>query len=106
MATWKNTVPSRDALYEAKREALLREAAAAFNRMGFHATSLDDIARNLGVTKAALYHYFPNKHPLLHACFGHAMEACFRNLPRPRGQRANGRQRPPLPPTSSPPHII
>jgi TetR/AcrR family transcriptional regulator len=93
MATWKNTVPSRDALYEAKREALLREAAAAFNRMGFHATSLDDIARNLGVTKAALYHYFPNKHALLHACFGHAMAACFRNLERARGEGANGRER-------------
>ena len=73
MVAWKNTVPGKDELYEAKREALLREAASAFNRQGFHATSLEDIAQRLGVTKAALYHYFPNKQTLLMACFRKAM---------------------------------
>src|SRR5437763_12062615 len=93
MATWKNTVPSRDALYEAKREALLREAASAFNRQGFHATSLDDIARNLGVTKAALYHYFPNKHALLRACFGKAMAVAFQSLERAQREGRTGREK-------------
>jgi TetR/AcrR family transcriptional regulator len=48
MTMWKNTALGRDALHEAKRAALIREAAAAFNRHGFHATSLDDIAKSLG----------------------------------------------------------
>jgi len=93
MATWKNTALSRDALHEAKREALLREAAAAFNRQGFHATSLDDIARNLGVTKAALYHYFPNKNALLQACFDKAMAVAFGSLERARREGTSGRDK-------------
>lgn len=93
MTVWKNTALSRDALHEAKREALLREAAAAFNRQGFHATSLDDIARNLGVTKAALYHYFPNKNAVLQACFDKAMACAFNSLEHARRVGTTGRQK-------------
>src|ERR1700694_5396409 len=93
MTVWKNTALSRDALHEAKREALLREAAAAFNRQGFHATSLDDIARNLGVTKAALYHYFPNKNAVLQACFDKAMACAFKSLEHARRVGTTGRQK-------------
>lgn len=77
MATWKNAVPNRKAMHQLKREALLREAIAAFNQKGFHATSLDDIATSLGVTKAALYHYFPNKHSLLFEAFTEALRVGF-----------------------------
>jgi TetR/AcrR family transcriptional regulator len=93
MAVWRNTVPSRDELFEAKREALLREAAAAFNRHGFHATSLDNIAQNLGLTKAALYHYFPNKQTLLSACFERAMEVAFASLATARREGGSGREK-------------
>jgi TetR/AcrR family transcriptional regulator len=93
MVAWKNTVPGKDELYEAKREALLREAASAFNRQGFHATSLEDIAQRLGVTKAALYHYFPNKQTLLMACFRKAMDVAFSSLERARREGANGREK-------------
>jgi TetR/AcrR family transcriptional regulator len=93
MMTWKNTELSRDALHEAKREALLREAAAAFNRQGIHATSLDDIARNLGLTKAALYHYFPNKNALLQACFDKAMAVAFDSLENARRVGTTGRDK-------------
>ena len=93
VTTWKNTAFSRDAVHEAKREALLREAAAAFNRQGYHATSLDDIARSLGVTKAALYHYFPNKNALLQACFDKAMAVAFDSLENARRVGATGREK-------------
>lgn len=86
MATWNNAVPNRLTLHERKREALLREAVAAFNQRGFHATSLGEIASSLGVTKAALYHYFPNKHALLSAAFERAMEVAFENLEKARAQ--------------------
>ena len=36
------------------RERILAEAARIFNRRGYHGTTLDDVARALGVTKAAL----------------------------------------------------
>ncbi len=91
MTMWRNTVPSRDELYETKREVLLSAAAAAFNRNGFHATSLDDIARHLGLTKAALYHYFPNKQTLLCACFSQAMEVAFAALEHAQASGLDGR---------------
>lgn len=84
MSIWKNVVPNRRALHELKREALLREAVAAFNQKGFHATSLEDIASSLGVTKAALYHYFPNKNALLWASFERAMGIAFESLEKAR----------------------
>lgn len=85
--------PTREDLHEVKRQAVLREAATSFNARGFHATSLNDVAASLGVTKAALYHYFPNKNALLVACFDHAMALCFTSLERGRAEGRDGRER-------------
>ncbi|MBB5319770.1 TetR/AcrR family transcriptional regulator [Marinobacter oulmenensis] len=63
-----------------KSEALLREAVSAFNQKGFYATSLEDIANSMGVTKAALYHYFPSKHALLFEAFKEALRVAFESL--------------------------
>jgi TetR/AcrR family transcriptional regulator len=90
---WSELVPSRDELHEAKRRALLREAASAFTRKGFHAASLDDIAQRLGVTKAALYHYFPSKHALLAECFARALEVGFEGLEQARRAGGTGREK-------------
>ena len=53
---------------EAKRHAVLSTAAQLFNERGFHATSLDDIAARLHVTKPTLYYYVKNKDEILLAC--------------------------------------
>lgn len=79
--------------HELKAEALLRAAVAAFNRQGFYQTSLDDIARQLGVTKAALYHYFPNKNALLAACFDRAMMVACEGVETARRTGRNGREK-------------
>ena len=50
---------------EARREAILQVAAPLFVRQGFAATSLDDVAAALGLTRPAIYHYFPDKHQIL-----------------------------------------
>ena len=50
------------------RERILAEAARIFNRLGYHGTALDDVARALGVTKAALYYHVQNKEELLFQC--------------------------------------
>jgi len=55
----------RDQARHAKKEAVLRAAVDLFNERGFHATSLDDIASRLGITKPAIYHYFGNKDQVL-----------------------------------------
>ena len=69
--------PTKEDIHGIKRRAVLQEAAASFSLKGYHGTSLNEIAASLGVTKAALYHYFPNKNTLLAACFDYAMAAAF-----------------------------
>ncbi|WP_244146210.1 TetR/AcrR family transcriptional regulator [Comamonas antarctica] len=53
---------------EAKRQAVLSAAAQLFNERGYHATSLDDIAARLGVSKPTLYYYVKNKEEILLGC--------------------------------------
>ncbi|OWU86640.1 hypothetical protein ATO6_07640 [Oceanicola sp. 22II-s10i] len=68
MANWNGAVASREEIRELKRRAALRVAARIFNEKGYHATSLDEIADEIGVTKTALYYYFKNKEQLLYEC--------------------------------------
>lgn len=58
----------REAERRTKRDALLRSAVRMFNERGFHATSLDDVAASLGVTKPMIYHYLGNKDQVLFEC--------------------------------------
>ena len=60
--------PDREQQREAKRHAVLSTAAQLFNEMGFHATSLDDIAARLQVSKPTLYYYVKNKDEILLEC--------------------------------------
>ncbi len=60
--------PEREQQREAKRNAVLSTAAQMFNERGFHATSLDDIAARLHVTKPTLYYYVKNKDEILLEC--------------------------------------
>jgi AcrR family transcriptional regulator len=51
-----------------KREAVLRTAGRLFTEKGFHATSLDEVAERLNVTKPTLYYYWKNKDEILFEC--------------------------------------
>lgn len=59
----------REAQAAAKREALLATASRLFNRKGVDATSLDEIAAHVGVTKRVLYHHVGDKEALVLACY-------------------------------------
>ena len=50
---------------DSRRAEICRMAAQIFHDRGFDATSVSDIARALGMTKAGLYHYFSSKEALL-----------------------------------------
>lgn len=56
------------------REKILAESGRVFNRRGYDAATLDEIARALGVTKAALYYYVKNKEDLLLQCHQKALD--------------------------------
>jgi AcrR family transcriptional regulator len=90
MTVWNNAVPGPSEQFVRKREALLREAAQSFNRRGYHGTSLTDIAKKLGVTKAALYTYVPSKEELLYYCHDSAMDAALEALEQGRARGRNG----------------
>ncbi|RZL95708.1 MAG: TetR/AcrR family transcriptional regulator [Variovorax sp.] len=90
---WKNAVPVASVQFDRKREVLLREAAASFNRRGYHGTSLAEIAKKLGVTKAALYTYVPSKEELLYFCHEAAMESAIESLHKAQAGGGNGREK-------------
>jgi AcrR family transcriptional regulator len=58
--------PVEDSRFSRKRALIIRSAAHAFGRKGFHATTLEEIAADLNVTKASLYYYFSTKEELLY----------------------------------------
>lgn len=68
------TADERRAEREQKREAVLRAAVRMFNAQGFHATSLDDVAASLGVSKPTIYHYLGNKDQVLFECVTRGIE--------------------------------
>jgi len=61
MATVRAFVPP----LQSRRAEICRTAAQIFHDRGYDATSVSDIARTLGITKAGLYHYFESKEALL-----------------------------------------
>lgn len=50
---------------QTRRARMCRTAAQLFRDRGYDATSVSDVARALGMTKAGLYHHFDSKEALL-----------------------------------------
>jgi AcrR family transcriptional regulator len=78
---------------EVKRDAVIRAAAHAFNRKGYHNTSLDDIAAALEVTKPTVYYYVTNKEQLLYECFVAGVEPVRAAISAARGLDVPARER-------------
>jgi AcrR family transcriptional regulator len=58
-------VPKISAAHEQHRRAQILEAAmACFARQGYHATSMDDVVRESGLSVGAIYSYFASKEDL------------------------------------------
>lgn len=72
---WADRVPSREQQRSVKEEVLFETAARWFNRHGFHGTSLSNLATELGITKAALYHYVKDKSELLYQLHLRSLQA-------------------------------
>lgn len=76
-----------------RRQEILREALAAFRERGYHATTLEEIAGRLGITKAALYHYFSDKEEILYTCHRGSLEELEAILERAREMDAPASER-------------
>ncbi len=62
--------------HDIKREAVLHIAAEMFNKRGYAATSLDEIAKHFGISKTALYYYVKSKPVLLQMCYELTLNLC------------------------------
>jgi AcrR family transcriptional regulator len=54
-----------------REDELLQNAIRLFSRGGFQETSLEEIARELGITRPLFYYYFESKEDLLWRIIGH-----------------------------------
>ena len=70
MATRRQPAPRLNT----RRAEICRTAAQIIRERGFDATSVNDIARALGMTKAGLYHYISGKEALLFEIMSFGMD--------------------------------
>jgi len=64
---------ARETLLDSRQE-ILRTAARLFQQRGYDATSMNDVAAALKLSKCGLYHHFRSKDDVLFEIMNHAME--------------------------------
>src|SRR3989442_11657741 len=64
---------TRDTLVDSRQE-ILRTAARLFQQRGYDATSMNDVAAALKLSKGGLYHHFQGKDEILFHIMSHAMD--------------------------------
>jgi TetR/AcrR family transcriptional regulator, cholesterol catabolism regulator len=65
---------SRNEPRQQPRQEILRAAARLFQQQGYDATSMNDVAAALKLSKGGLYHHFQSKDEILFHIMTHAME--------------------------------
>jgi AcrR family transcriptional regulator len=78
-----------------RKQKIIDTAIEVFHEKGYRAATLEDVAKMLGLTKAALYHYVSSKEELLSiiyiqaidSFFAHAFEIAGRDLTPPEKLR-------------------
>ena len=71
-----------------REKQIIEIASRSFRDRGFEGVSLSDLAREAGVTRNLVYHYFPNKGALFEAVLDHRAELLLERLPEPEGADA------------------
>src|SRR6267142_4808949 len=59
---------------------ILKSAAAAFRKLGYHGATVEQIAAALHMKKGNLYYYFRNKEAILFACHQYSLDELIRLL--------------------------
>src|SRR5580700_1599392 len=67
-------IDSRNEPRQEPRQEILRAAARLFQQQGYDATSMNDVAAALKLSKGGLYHHFQSKDEILFEIMDHAME--------------------------------
>jgi AcrR family transcriptional regulator len=77
MTTAPDRIPARRGRPGHSLDSLLGTAVAVFIERGYEATSMDEVATRLGITKSAIYHHVPSKVELLRLALDRALDALF-----------------------------
>jgi AcrR family transcriptional regulator len=81
--TGRSLAPSEPPRVGSRRGDICITAALTFIERGYDATSVNDIAAALGITKAGLYHYISGKESLLNDIIALSMDALVRRVIEP-----------------------
>ena len=73
---------------QTKKIEILKSAAAAFRRQGYHGASMGEISRAVGMTKGNLYYYFRNKEAILFFCHEYSLGILLARLRAVQASRA------------------
>ena len=68
--------------------AVLAAAVRLFNERGYEATSMDDVAKRLGITKSSLYHHVTGKQELLRIAVDQALDGLHEAMDEVEGMEA------------------
>ncbi len=83
---------ARETLVDSRQE-ILRTAARLFQQRGYDATSMNDVAAALKLSKGGLYHHFQSKDEILYEIMNHAMEITQERVLNPVRSIANPEER-------------
>jgi AcrR family transcriptional regulator len=72
----------RETLVDSRQE-ILRTAARLFQQRGYDATSMNDVAAALKLSKGGLYHHFQSKDQILFEIMNHAMDLTQERVLKP-----------------------
>ena len=67
-------------------ESLLHTAVKVFHERGYDGTSMEDLAKRLGITKSAIYYHVPSKEELLRLSVDRALDALFAVMDEPESR--------------------
>lgn len=84
---------AREEQHRIRLGTIVDMASDLFNRQGYYATSLSDVADQLKITKAALYYYVKNKEDLIYRCALRAVEQLKAALAVAEAEGRNGLQK-------------
>lgn len=71
-----NSPFKRDKVRNQKQDFICQVASELFNKNGFEATSLDEVAKQLAISKPSIYYYYDNKSELLLGCYNRTLDIC------------------------------
>jgi len=66
---------------QGKRAEILQRAMEIFYKQGFHATGVDSVLANTGISKRTLYKYFRSKEELIASVVAHYQTTLFEKIP-------------------------